>query len=562
MHVTTAPVTTSRSTRPGLLSAVTLTLLVLFVALLGDAGYNSGSDAGGKTATVERIAEMGLSGVDVGYWAEAVDPTGAHHPMINTSRTSEGWIQVTSGVMPALSAVGKRIAGDVGALWLSILAVPLGALGAARLSRRLGSSHGWVAFIVVGALSPLTFYGTDQWEHGPALALGLWATVLLLEHPSGKAALVAGLVAGAAVVLRRELVFVFLFLGLSELFVDAGRRHWLQRSRRATIGVTIAIGGVLGAGYLFDRAVLGQTTGGRSASQAANAGNDVAERLSDAVLTTVVQYPRMGLSEVMLGVLALVGIAIATLGWRDDDPFRMRVGSVVAVACVFSRVASGTGFVPGAFAALPITAMAPLLARDLGRRLLAVSGAAVLGILAFQWTGSLAAQWGGRYLLLPAAIVAVVAAAEIERRGWRAPVALVALGCTATFAVFGLAWHVERTGWMATRAGDLEAAAVEGDVVISTQAHFPREIGSTSLGDRWLRANTAADVPGAFAVAEDSGAPRVRLLHAGTCDPEPCDRGWTSGPGERPVPGWRSTEMTTITWFGEFDWVLETFVRS
>ncbi len=558
---TTPPAPTEGSAdRPGIVACISLLLAVLLVILVGDARFNSGSDAGGKTATVDRIADLGLDGVDVGYWAESVDPDGRYHPMINTRRTNEGWIQVTSAVMPSASSAGRRFGGEVGALWLSMLAVPLGALAAARLSRRLGAPHGWVAFMVVGALSPLTFYGADQWEHGPALAAGLWATVLLLEHPTGRRALLAGLVAGTAVVLRREVVFVLLLVGLGELLVADGRRHWLQRSRSATLAVAGAGAVVLAAGTAFDRMVLGESLSGRSASQAALAGSDLSQRLSDGLLTTISQYPRIGFSEIVLGTVSLVGVAVATLGWRDDDASRVRLGSALAIGCVAIRIASGTGFVPGAFAVLPLTAAAPVLARGLGRRLIAVAVGAVVATIAFQWTGSLAAQWGGRYLLVPAAIVAVVAASEFERRDWRAPVALVALGATGALAVFGLAWHVERTDWMAARLTDLEAAVEVDDVVISTQAHFPREIGSMSLERGWLRANTTADVPGAFEVADAAGAERVRLLHSGLCEDDPCDQRWGSGEGARDLAGWSSTGTVPVAWFGEYDWVLETFV--
>jgi hypothetical protein len=139
-------------------------------------------------------------------------------------------------------------------------------------------------------------------------------------------------------------------------------------------------------------------------------------------------------------------------------------------------------------------------------------------------------------------------------------VALVALGTTAVLAVFGLAWHVERTDWMAARLDDLEAAVAADDVVVSTQAHFPREIGSMSLEGRWLRANTTGDVPGAFAVAEQAGAEQVRLLHSGMCADDPCDERWGSGEGDRTLVGWRSTGTVSVAWFGEYDWVLETFV--
>ena len=71
-------------------------LLVLVVVFAGDPGVHSGSDAGGKAATVAAMAEPGRDGVDLGYWAESADPDGDLHPLYNTYRTSQGWVQVTS----------------------------------------------------------------------------------------------------------------------------------------------------------------------------------------------------------------------------------------------------------------------------------------------------------------------------------------------------------------------------------------------------------------------------------------------------------------------------------
>jgi hypothetical protein len=541
---------------------VVVLFVALTVALLGDVSANSGSDGGGKTATVENIADRGLDGVDLGYWAADVDPSGDHHPFYNTSPTDQGWIQVTSAVMPTASSVGFRVGGGLGALWLSLLAVPVGALGAAALARQLGAPTGRLAFWVIGAASPLTFYGTDQWEHAPALAVSLWTVVFIRTHPLGRRALLTGALFGLAFVLRREGGALLALVWLSELLrpeLRRDRREFLRHVVAAGMAAAVCIV-VAFATYQFDRQVLGQSLGGRSLNQAGAAGSDLGQRVHDGVLTSISFYTALGPAEILMSLSVFAGIALGALGWRRDDQSLTRIGIVVAAACVAIRIALvGTGFVPGALAALPLVAAAPVLARRDGRRLVIIAAAAMVAVVATQWTGSLAAQWGGRYLLLPAAVVAIVACAEFERRGSRHPAAVAAVACTVAIGVLGLAWHVERTNGVADiRDAVLHEAA--GDVLISAHAHFPREVAADLLDERWLRADRADDVPTALAVAQ-AAAPgeTVWLLHRGSCATGilGCERRWSHAAGHDALDGWLSGAVVEVPWLGAGSYVLE-----
>jgi hypothetical protein len=186
-------------------------------------------------------------------------------------------------------------------------------------------------------------------------------------------------------------------------------------------------------------------------------------------------------------------------------------------------------------------------------------GAATLGILAFQWTGSLAAQWGGRYLLLPAAIVAVVAATELEGLGLRRPAALVPVAVTAVVALVGLGWHVQRTTGIAeSRDQILEAAS--GDVIVSTHSHFAREVAADLDSERWLLADELNEIDAAFALAGTAAAgEQVWLLHPGACRAE-CGRHWSERDDADNPPGWISDDLRTVDWLGGGTYVLEAFV--
>jgi len=178
---------------------VSLVLLVVAVAVLGDVRVNSGSDAGGKTATVANIVENGHGGVDLEYWAEDVDPDGLHHPFLwTTYREDRGWIQITGSAMPLASSAGQRVAGGL------------------------------------GALSPLTFMGRIN---GSTLLLSLprygrsrcWRKELSLRQ-----FLALGLTAGVAVVLRQETALVLGVMAMVELLDKDRRRWWLSHISPAT----------------------------------------------------------------------------------------------------------------------------------------------------------------------------------------------------------------------------------------------------------------------------------------------------------------------------------------
>lgn len=538
---------------------MSLVLLVVVVAALGDVRVNSGSDAGGKTATVVNIAENGTSGVDLGYWAEDVDPDGLHHPFIKTDHPDQRWIQITGSAMPLASSAGQRAAGGLGALWLSILAVPFGALGAARLSRQLGAQTGVVAFIVVGALSPLTFYGADQWEHAPALAAAVWAFALLREELSLRQFLALGLTAGVAVALRRETGIFLGVMAMVELVDKDRRRWWLSHIAQAAATGASALSVFVGVNYL-DGTIIGVTSTQRSTTQAERVGADFGNRIHDGILTTLSQYSDLDPTTFVFGIMALVGVALAAWGWERDDEARIKAGIVLVVVSLAVRVmVGGLAFVPGAFAALPLTAAAPILARKLGRPVILGAIVSTVIIVMLQWTGSLGAQWGGRYLLIPAAVVAVVSCTELERRDLRHPVAVLAIASTTLIAGLGLAWHIDRTNGIG-ESRDQILALTSGDVVIATHAHFGREVAVDLLDERWLNAWTPERVSAAFDVA-GAAAPGevVWLLHPGICVNDRCGRRWAERDDATDLDDWRSTSLHEISWLGGNTYVLEEF---
>jgi len=501
---------------------------VTVFAVLGDPAANSGSDAGAKLATAASMAEHGFNGGDLGYWAEGADPEGDHRAFTFGVHTSRGWVHATGAIMPLLAALGWLIGGPLGALWPAVISVPLGALAAARLARGLGAPTGSVAFWVIGAASPLTFYGLDHWEHAPALAASLWAIALLRDRPVGWAVIRLGVIAGLAVVLRRETAIMLSAVGLLTIFEADERRFWLGQVRVAVAGVAAAGATLLAADWLDGR-VLGRTLAGKARAQLGEASGLSIDGDSDVLLTTISQYTNTEMIYVALSVASIVGATVAARGWRDRDAVPAVLGSFVLLGGLVVRwFVAGLAFAPGAFAVLPVIGAVPVVARSAGRRLALVALVSTVVTLAIQDVGALGAQWGGRYLLLPAAVLAVVALAGIERLAAArsaesdplrlVPVVLVA--STVLFGSLGIAWHIDRTNQVG-ESRDEVLAVVGDDVVISTHAHFPREI-AVDVGDRpWLLADD--DIDAAISVAREAvpGSP-IWLLEPVSCPDGVC----------------------------------------
>ncbi len=503
----------NRARRLATWSAAVAALVVLYVgaAALGDTRAYSGSDAGGKAATVKVMAERGDWDPDVGYWAESADPEGRLHPLVKTTPIADRWVQAASLPLVFASVPLWNAAGPPGLLVLPMAGAVLAAVAARRLARTLGAGTGWSAFFLVGAASPAAFYALDFWEHAPAVGLVLLAMSLLLPGPghgvSRLAAVGGGVAAGAAVAVRAEMAVYLAVFAVSVMVVGDCRRSWLRRPF-SILATTTAAAGVLVLNQLWERAVLGagiQTS--RVGSQASSIGSSLGDRARDAAITSVGLFADDSRFALVLGAVAVASVvalgAVAVRGrvtlWR---PAVVVAGSVVGL-----RMVAGLGFVPGSLVTAPLGGAA--LAAPAGPRMRVLVATAVGSlplVWAVQWTGDLLPQWGGRYTLATGALLAVVGSVALERAGWRRPAAVALVALSVVVAGYGLAWHVERTNYYGSVAARMSQEPADV-VVISTANHLGREVGTSYGEHRWLRANTddelelAADIVDRFDVA-------------------------------------------------------------
>jgi hypothetical protein len=534
--------TTSAPPRPAFVdwlrrpAIAALVLLLAYFAMsfaLNDPRGTLGTDTGGKLATLHMMERNGGLDPDIGYWAERYDPHGVLQPLHYTYRIGDKWVNVTTLPMLVAAYPLYLVGGDRGVLLLPMLGAVACALAAAALMRRLVGGDGMSAFWIVGLATPVAIYALDFWEHTIGLALMLWAVIVVwdvMERRAGwRGALVAGVLFGVAATMRTEaLVYFVVAFGLAGLVM-----LWRDRSllRPIVVGV-LGLGGlfaILVGNRLLEQFLIGSDLrGARVAGTAVSSGSAANVRVQEA-LTTAVGLGFASLSSGKAWVLGgIVVVLIAAGAWLLTTRERVRVvagGVLLAVAALVyvGRFGDGLGFVPGLLTASPFAAVGLFLAwRSPVLRWPALVAVVALPIAwATQYSGGADPQWGGRYILLSGALLAVVGLAALRGRR-RALTAVVALSALVTLG--GITWLSVRSNTVAE--GMETILARHDDMLISRQTHFLREGGAFYDVDRkWLTATTpeqldqavriaAESQTGEFAVIGDPGQQEPRRLGA------------------------------------------------
>jgi hypothetical protein len=156
-----------------------------------------------------------------------------------------------------------------------------------------------------------------------------------------------------------------------------------------------------------------------------------------------------------------------------------------------------------------------------------------------QWQGNHVASWGGRYALVPAALLSVAALVALDKRKVDRRVVAAFVGVSLLIGAYGAVWHVQRTRRVASAFRALEA--VPSDVVIaSTDADLLREGASYYGPHRWLTVPTADDAVGAGGIGERLDVARVDVVDV-------LDEG--EAPPARPsLATYEVTGSRTISW--------------
>ena len=490
------------------------------LSLLNDPRGTLGSDSAGKLATLRVMSRNGSLDVDLGYWAAHADPTGALHPLYYTNLVGGKWVQVTT--LPQLIAAYPlyRIGGERAVLLLPMLGALLTALAARALARRLSGGSGWLAFWVIGLATPVAIYALDVWEHSLGLGLMTWGAVFLLDVADGrggwKAALAGGALFGAAATMRTEALVPLAVASAIACIAVLVRDRKIMRAAVRGAAIVAGAATALLVEHALERVVLGvDLRAGRASHTAAAAGTGTVERAKEALVTAVGLNGFEPSTDWLLGgaMVLLVGAGAWCLARR---PARLPLGVgffALAAALYVARFSVGLGFVPGLFTACPLAAAGLALgwSRRAGRAcglpaLLAVVTLPIVWIA--QYSGNAKPQWGGRYVLLSAVLLAVVAVVALRDR--RA--ALVAtVGFSLVVTLCGVAWLSERSHAIADGMETLIAR--HDQAVVSTEGHLLREGGAFYDADRhWLTATSGPELRRAVRIVGDAGDTEVAVV--------------------------------------------------
>ena len=238
---------------------------------------------------------------------------------------------------------------------------------------------------------------------------------------------------------------------------------------------------------------------------------------------------------VVLG-FALAGALLVAARRRDVGVAGVAAGAAVAVVAV--RIATGIGFVPGLLAAAPLATVG-LAARHrvrkpdevaLARRMVvAIAVIAVPVVIAFQYTGGAAPQWGGRYLLTTAFLLTTAGVVALANRPRAVQVAAIAAAGLVT--AFGLTWLGVRSHDVARTVRALDQRPEP--LIVSSVPHLAREGGAFYGDKRWLTAPGPRGRKLAGRVADQAGVTKFVLVQY--ADDAPV------GPDE--LPGWRAMSV-------------------
>ena len=462
-------------------------LLGVFVVLsFGlDVRGTLGTDTGGKLATLEEMDRHSTLVPDVGYWAAQFDPDAAAHPLYYTQRFADGYVNVTTLPMLLAARPLDAVGGTRLVLLLPILGGVLAAVGARRLAVRFGSIRPDVVFWIVGLASPTLIYSLDVWEHSLGLglmALGVDSAFALLDGRSIRHGFGVGLAFGAAATMRTEALLYLAIVGAIVAIALWGRSRRAVPVALASIGFGAAA--PLGLNELVERALLGDPLrSARASDTLASGGLRIADRFDEGLRTTV------GLNltqhDVASGALLVVALVVGGAAMVRSRRTVARFALASATLLLGLRMTIGFGFVSGMVTALPVAAFAAVAPSRRLRTVAACSLAALPAVWSLQYLGGAGPQWGGRYVLLPGLLLGVVGLIAIERaepslRRW-------GIGLSVAVTLFGFLGLVERTHAVADAGQRL--AAFDDGVVISTEAHLFREVGSEYRRDRrWLTA--------------------------------------------------------------------------
>lgn len=413
---------------PLALHALALAVLLSGVAALVGTDASFSGDEGAAIIQAQHLAAG--EGWLLPYPLARVDPSGEHVLVALSALGDDGYAPYAKHPTYAVVLAGAdRVGGAAAMVAVSIVGAVLAALAAALLARRHRHALGAPALWIAGVATPLLFDSQAVLAHAPGAAAAGLATVALvsLRTPGRSRAAAAGLAAasvaavGVLAALRTEGTIYAIALGAVGCAIG-----W--RERRAVLGATGAVVGLVGVGVLVvDRMLLSGIIGSSAiAAVAPTAGEDelVAGRLR-ALVRTFLSPGSTWSSTSQLAVLALVGAALvgaaAVRSGRFSSSLWAASVALAGVGAIGVLAAPEPDLVEGLFTASPVLLAGllvldrPTLRAPTVAPLAATAALFTVGVLLTQYERGGAAEWGARFLAIELPLLAALATIGFDR---------------------------------------------------------------------------------------------------------------------------------------------------
>jgi hypothetical protein len=512
----------------------------LGLVVLAPEGVYTG-DIGVKYVQARDLAANRFGSLRLTYPGEFLDPERAFFPLRPPFIMTSGG--TTQAIFPPAAAIVHAIpvwiAGIRGLVLLSIFSAAAILWAAWKLAP---AGLGPAAVLVLGIASPLWFYAVVGLEHAPAVALSTLAFVAA-ARPGPRAALLSGVLVGAAAILRDEAVLVLPGL----LFALWRLRRDIRPLALATVAALVPLAAAAAVEvFWFERPFAAHVRHAVHFLQAAlhltSEPNPEIPSLQPFTLEdryqTVVNYWLAGSSEdAVLGLFA-AAFALALLLRRIRQTavgFLAVLAALLVVAALdLVEVLTAPKWLAGLFRVAPYLALAfipgPPGAPRQPMATVAVVTAGLFLAIAFVGVDTTGGKSLGPRLLLPIVPLLTIGALVRIQQYWRSPVRLDRLVAAAGGALIAAAaaFHLGGTipayvqrnrddAAAVVSAGRAPARVVVADDPFTAQLLFPlyyRKIvllaGSRDAGLKLGDALTTHRVAHVLLVSREA-QPRVRL---------------------------------------------------
>jgi hypothetical protein len=509
---------------------LTIFYVTLHAFVLPVDGFFCG-DQGPKYAQARAVADHGLGAPWLDGLSQdlGLDPDFRYIMPATIRRPDNHVVSVFPWLLPVLTAPLLKVFGLYGLYPIPVLSTLVLFVAARNLGRKVGIGSGlWSAWTAVAA-TPVLFYGAEFWDHAPAAAAVVAGANLLApgDPVSMRRAAMAGALLAAGGLFREEAWIAALALLVARVAIDA------RAAVRTVVTVSVAMGVVFLASVPFNWLIWGSPAPIHFTSEIVKGASFVVQR-------TIAIEAMLMPSEAAPAFAALTALTLVFAVWKRSAATQLVVAhaivaGLIVLAGILPLWRSGFGGLSTFYAYRVTSAVytwpflialvyVALLPRE-GRlqpvaRYLAIAGAIIVALATIVTPSDGGAQWGPRYLLPAAPLLAVIAPLALtpifsisaaRRREVRWITAAV-IGVSVLIQVNGLVYLTDVKQINARITRTTAQLALPGDVVITDLGWYLQLIGTLYDTRRPVLAWTRDHVEPIAAAAAAKGFPRLAIV--------------------------------------------------